>query len=142
MASEAGGQRVEWVGAAKGKTSERCWVYWRRPEEWAGLIEAWVEGTGQKGTVLTLYELAEGDATRSQGILKRLLNRKLELITFRLSWYGLGASAKVIASLCQEREGCNVWTGRSIRHQILLKEYQLMTIASLAWTEMMESICQ
>jgi ESCRT-II complex subunit VPS25 len=69
MASEAGGQRIEWVGAAKGKTSERCWVYWRRPEEWAGLIEAWVEGTGQKGTVLTLYELAEGDATRSQGMM-------------------------------------------------------------------------
>jgi ESCRT-II complex subunit VPS25 len=42
MASKEGGERVEWIGAAKGKTSEKCWVYWRRPEEWAALVESWV----------------------------------------------------------------------------------------------------
>lgn len=45
------------------------WIYWRTPEEWAALIEAWVDGTGQKGTVLTLYELVEGEATESTGEL-------------------------------------------------------------------------
>jgi len=41
----------------------RFWIFWRRPEEWASVIEAWVESTGQKGTVLTLYELTESEAT-------------------------------------------------------------------------------
>lgn len=63
--------RAEYVG---GKGDEGgavggdvVWVYWRTPEEWAGMIEAWVDGTAQKGTVLTLYELREGEATRGTG---------------------------------------------------------------------------
>lgn len=70
MCSKEGGERAEWIGARAGKTrsSEKCWVYWRRPEEWAGVLEAWVEGTGQKGSVLTFYELIEGDVTEKQGI--------------------------------------------------------------------------
>lgn len=43
------------------------WVYWKTPEEWAGLVEAWVDDTAQKGTVLTLYELTEGEGTRGTG---------------------------------------------------------------------------
>lgn len=42
MASKEGGERIEWIGAAKGKTSEKFWVYWKRPEEWASAVEAWV----------------------------------------------------------------------------------------------------
>jgi ESCRT-II complex subunit VPS25 len=30
-------------------------------------VEGWVESTGQKGSVLTLYELIEGDGTRGTG---------------------------------------------------------------------------
>lgn len=56
--------RAEYVGQTPGDV---VWVYWRSPEEWAGLIEEWVDATGQKGTVLTLYELTEGDATRGAG---------------------------------------------------------------------------
>lgn len=41
-----------------------AYVYWRTPEEWAGIIESWVEGTAQKGSVLTVYELVEGENTR------------------------------------------------------------------------------
>lgn len=43
------------------------WIYWRTPEEWAALVEGWVEETAQKGSVLTLYELTEGDGTRGTG---------------------------------------------------------------------------
>ncbi|KAI1369902.1 ESCRT-II complex subunit-domain-containing protein [Xylaria arbuscula] len=43
------------------------WVYWRTPEEWASLIESWVEETAQKGTVLTLYELSQGEDTTGTG---------------------------------------------------------------------------
>ncbi|PKX92559.1 ESCRT-II subunit protein VPS25 [Aspergillus novofumigatus IBT 16806] len=37
-----------------------------RPEEWAGIVADWVEATGQKNVVLTVYELLEGEATMSQ----------------------------------------------------------------------------
>lgn len=65
-----GGDRDEARGAAAPAGAggrDLVWVYWRTPEEWAGLIEAWVDETAQKGTVLTLYELTEGEATRGTG---------------------------------------------------------------------------
>ncbi|KAI9367934.1 ESCRT-II complex subunit-domain-containing protein [Aspergillus egyptiacus] len=57
-----GGRRAEWVDG--GKTM--VWIWWRRPEEWAAIISEWVENTGQKNVVLTVYELIEGEATISQ----------------------------------------------------------------------------
>jgi hypothetical protein len=34
-----GGRRAEWIdGANKGA----AWIWWRRPEEWAGVIAEWV----------------------------------------------------------------------------------------------------
>ncbi|CEN59684.1 Putative DUF852 domain protein [Aspergillus calidoustus] len=58
-----GGRRAEWIdGGNKGA----AWIWWRRPEEWAGAIAEWVENTGQKNVVLTVYELIEGEATVSQ----------------------------------------------------------------------------
>lgn len=48
-------------------TGDVVWIFWRTPEEWASLIEAWVDETGQKGSVLTLYELTSGEGTRGTG---------------------------------------------------------------------------
>ncbi|KAI1616667.1 WNK lysine deficient protein kinase [Exophiala viscosa] len=62
MASKEGDERAEWLGSEKSE----AWIWWRKPEEWATLIATWVEDTGQKGTVLTLYELVEGEATEKQ----------------------------------------------------------------------------
>lgn len=64
MASKEGDNRAEWIGPPSEKSS--AWIWWRKPEEWAGVLEAWVDDTGQKGTVLTLYELVEGEATERQ----------------------------------------------------------------------------
>ncbi|KAL5611718.1 hypothetical protein BROUX41_000707 [Berkeleyomyces rouxiae] len=50
-------------GGSGSSGGDVVWIYWRTPEEWAGLLERWIEETGQKGTVLTLYELAEGEKT-------------------------------------------------------------------------------
>ena len=77
--------RAEWIG--KGEEKSVCWIWWRNAEEWAGVIATWVsclfcilqidimlivvmqvEETGQKNTVLTLYELTESDATTGQGM--------------------------------------------------------------------------
>lgn len=55
------------AGGAAGAGGDVVWVYWRTPEEWAALVEGWVDETAQKGTVLTLYELTEGEGTRGTG---------------------------------------------------------------------------
>ncbi|OAL61821.1 ESCRT-II complex component [Trichophyton rubrum] len=56
MAGTAGGKRAEWIGSEK----TIAWIWWKRPEEWAIVLASW------KNTVLTLYELMEGEATVSQ----------------------------------------------------------------------------
>lgn len=75
MATAEGGNRAEFVptSSSKRKTAAgedsdaaKVWIYWRRPEEWAAALEEWVDRTGQKGTVLTLYEIVEGDASRKE----------------------------------------------------------------------------
>lgn len=38
MASEEGGRRAEWIGG----DWVSCWVFWRRPEEWAEVVARWV----------------------------------------------------------------------------------------------------
>ena len=58
--------RAEWVDGKAGK-GDVCWIWWRRGEEWAEMLEQWVDETGQKGSVLTLYELSEGEGTRGTG---------------------------------------------------------------------------
>ncbi|KAF5657802.1 VPS25-like protein [Fusarium heterosporum] len=57
--------RVEYVGG--GTSGDVVFLYWRKPEEWAELIENYVEETAQKGSVLTVYELVEGDGTKGNG---------------------------------------------------------------------------
>ncbi|KAF2761817.1 ESCRT-II complex, vps25 subunit [Pseudovirgaria hyperparasitica] len=94
MAGEEGGMKAEWrdkVGGSgkKGEdaaTGDVFWVYWRRPEEWAGVIEGWVEGSGQKGVVLTVYELLNGDATAKEewrGMDEELMVKSLQILVKR-----------------------------------------------------------
>lgn len=74
MTTPEGDSRAEWFPTSNKKpprTDEdseagKCWIYWKRPEEWASALEEWVDRTGQKGTVLTLYEITESDATRRE----------------------------------------------------------------------------
>uniref|UniRef100_A0A8C7TQQ5 Vacuolar protein-sorting-associated protein 25 n=1 Tax=Oncorhynchus mykiss TaxID=8022 RepID=A0A8C7TQQ5_ONCMY len=54
---------LEWLD----KNKTRCLVMWRRPEEWGKLIYQWVSKNGMVNTVFTLYELANGDDTESEG---------------------------------------------------------------------------
>ncbi|GAB7348539.1 hypothetical protein MBLNU459_g6933t1 [Dothideomycetes sp. NU459] len=96
MCSGEGDRRAEWVGGAaanKGRGKElaaeqksAAWIWWRRPDEWAEMIHAWVDGTGQKGSVLTVYELRESDAVQGQdwiGMDEDLLRRCLDVLVKR-----------------------------------------------------------
>lgn len=87
-----GGRRAEWIDGG-GKTV--AWVWWRRPEEWAGILADWVEATGQKNTVLTVYELIEGEGTASQGecALSPLIQTVVDFP--RMAWNGTGSHVQV-----------------------------------------------
>lgn len=37
------------------------WLYWKRPEEWATTIYDWITSTGQTNSILTFFELTQGD---------------------------------------------------------------------------------
>lgn len=69
MCGSAGGRRAEWIGRDGDKAS--AWIYWRRPEEWGELVAKWVDDMGLKGTVLTVFELVEGEGSAGQGMLMR-----------------------------------------------------------------------
>lgn len=43
-----GGRRAEWVD---GPSKTTAWIWWKRPEEWAGIIADWVGGF----TILSIY---------------------------------------------------------------------------------------
>ncbi|KEQ79745.1 ESCRT-II complex component [Aureobasidium pullulans EXF-150] len=60
-----------------------AWIWWRTPSEWADKIASWVEETGQKGVVLTIYELRESDAVQGQewvGMDEDMLRKVLDVL--------------------------------------------------------------
>ncbi|KAI9851663.1 MAG: hypothetical protein M1838_003132 [Thelocarpon superellum] len=80
--------RAEWADAGKGGKGEGnvCWIWWRRAEEWAELLEHWVDETGQKNTVLTFYELTDGEMSRGtefHGMDREVLQKSLNVLTKR-----------------------------------------------------------
>jgi ESCRT-II complex subunit VPS25 len=58
--------RAEYVASGSGSSGggDVVYIHWRKPESWARLIETYVEDSGQKGSVLTIYELTQGEGTR------------------------------------------------------------------------------
>jgi len=71
---------VEWQDL---KSKKNCIIMWRTPEEWGKLIYDWAKGFGMVNTVCTLYELTNGDDTKSQdfhGIENWLLLRALKTL--------------------------------------------------------------
>ncbi|KAK4199739.1 ESCRT-II complex subunit-domain-containing protein [Triangularia verruculosa] len=78
--------RAEWVsgsGSGEQQQGDLVWVYWRTPEEWAGLVEKWVEETGNKGQVMTVYELVEGEGSRGSefwGLDQELMVKAVQVL--------------------------------------------------------------
>ncbi|KAI5800124.1 ESCRT-II complex subunit-domain-containing protein [Geopyxis carbonaria] len=73
---------IEWVDSAKSSAI----VYWRKPEDWANIIYNWIETTGQKNSVLTLYEISNGELTISQefhGVHPIILRKTLAALVKR-----------------------------------------------------------
>ncbi|KAK0385148.1 hypothetical protein NLU13_7626 [Sarocladium strictum] len=76
--------RVEFVSG--GVNGDIVFVYWKKLEEWAAAVEQWVDDTGQKGAVVTIYELTQGDATAGtelHGIDTDVLLKALNILVKR-----------------------------------------------------------
>ncbi|RUS19644.1 vacuolar protein sorting 25 [Endogone sp. FLAS-F59071] len=57
---------AEWdTAGATGKQPQKtqCFIHWRKPEEWANYISSWASDNGMNNSILTLYELANGDSS-------------------------------------------------------------------------------
>ncbi|KAK3069233.1 hypothetical protein LTR53_012590 [Teratosphaeriaceae sp. CCFEE 6253] len=82
MAKPENGSRVEWILAStRGEQASSCYVLWKSVGEWADAVYGWVDETGQKGAVLTVYELREGEGVggrewegMDEGLLRKVLN--------------------------------------------------------------------
>lgn len=68
---------VEWLD----KQKQRCYVFWRTPEEWSKMIYKWAEDNALINTVCTLFEITSGDDAADQeffgldhGVLKKALS--------------------------------------------------------------------
>ena len=99
MASAEGGHRAEWIsekgssrlrgggGADDGERERnRFFVFWKRPEEWADEIWAWVEGRGLRGSVVTVWEMREGEGGRGEvfwGVDEEVFGRALGVLVRR-----------------------------------------------------------
>lgn len=58
-------------------------IWWKKAEEWGNDIARWIDETGQKGTVLTLWEISNGDGTMGQefhGLEGMIVRRALETL--------------------------------------------------------------
>ena len=65
MAGEEGGRRAEWIGG----DSVSCWVFCRRPEEWAEVLAGWVSGDSSEGVAILILEGRSGDDFKGKDVL-------------------------------------------------------------------------
>ncbi|KAL7419202.1 hypothetical protein Q5752_006039 [Cryptotrichosporon argae] len=61
-------------------------LYWRKPDEWGQLIYDWVDQNGLTGTIMTFYEIADGELsekTEFRGISPPMLRRSVDTLVRR-----------------------------------------------------------
>ncbi|CAK9785673.1 ESCRT-II complex, vps25 subunit [Cutaneotrichosporon oleaginosum] len=71
------------TAAPESKGASTYLLYWRKPEEWGQVIHDWASDSGQTGTIMTFYEITDGDASYTAefaGLPAQLLRRSLETL--------------------------------------------------------------
>ena len=53
--------------SASNTTNAKVFVYWKTPVQWADAIYDWVMATGQNKSIMTLFELNQGESVQAQG---------------------------------------------------------------------------
>jgi len=90
---------------SKGDVKEEIVVWWHSAEEWASVLLKWVEETGQRNTILTFYELLEGDATMDcewRGMGEEVLGRVVRVLVRR-------GRAGLLGEGVGEGRGLKIW---------------------------------
>ncbi|KAL1917309.1 uncharacterized protein VTP21DRAFT_4965 [Calcarisporiella thermophila] len=75
-------EEAEWVDNGKAQAL----IYWRKPADWATLIYQWVCDNGLNNSILTAYEIAQGENTEKaefHGIDPLVLRRALAVLEQR-----------------------------------------------------------
>ncbi|CAO3659695.1 unnamed protein product [Umbelopsis vinacea] len=55
---------AEWITDSKSNAKSartQALIYWRKPDEWASLLWNWVNEQGQNNSIMTVYEIANGE---------------------------------------------------------------------------------
>ncbi|RIA91711.1 ESCRT-II complex subunit-domain-containing protein [Glomus cerebriforme] len=58
-------------------------IYWRKPEEWANLINNWILETGMSNSIVTVYEIAHGESSEGfefHGLDQTILMKALDIL--------------------------------------------------------------
>jgi len=83
-------------GEWQNKEKTQITIYWKRPEDWGSLIYKWVSDSGKLNSVLTVYEIQQGDDSEGQ------------------EFHNLETRVLLKALKYLEKEGkCQVFTGTS-----------------------------
>ncbi|ORY20836.1 ESCRT-II complex subunit-domain-containing protein [Naematelia encephala] len=76
-------------------------LYWRRPEEWGNLIYDWISDNGMTNTILTFYEITDGDlshTTEFREMPPNILRRALDTLIKK-------GKAQILSGLGEAGEG-------------------------------------
>ncbi|CAG8572215.1 13868_t:CDS:2, partial [Acaulospora colombiana] len=76
-------EQAEWSPPS---TKAAALIYWRKPEEWASLIDKWVLDSGLNNSILTIYEIAHGEETEGlefHGLDQTILLKALDILVKR-----------------------------------------------------------
>lgn len=57
---------AEWVGPYSGKDRDTCIIYFKSPEQWAQIIYDYVKEQSLHNTIVTFYEMLEGESTQDK----------------------------------------------------------------------------
>jgi ESCRT-II complex subunit VPS25 len=69
MVQEGNAEYIAQDGQVVKKPSSSALIYWRRPEDWADMLSQSLEAGGQRGAILTAYEIQEGDSAAGKGMV-------------------------------------------------------------------------
>eukprot|EP00027_Filamoeba_sp_ATCC50430_P006887 CAMPEP_0168562398 /NCGR_PEP_ID=MMETSP0413-20121227/12100_1 /TAXON_ID=136452 /ORGANISM="Filamoeba nolandi, Strain NC-AS-23-1" /LENGTH=178 /DNA_ID=CAMNT_0008593819 /DNA_START=13 /DNA_END=546 /DNA_ORIENTATION=+ len=70
-------------GEWQDKDKNRITIYWRSPQEWGNLIYNWVADMGKLNTVLTVFEIQQGEDSEGQefhGLETKVLLKALKAL--------------------------------------------------------------
>ncbi|KAK1921761.1 ESCRT-II complex subunit-domain-containing protein [Papiliotrema laurentii] len=65
------------------KQADTYLIYWKKPDEWGNVIYDWVIDNGMNGTIMTFWEITEGElaeSTEFHGLPASLLRRAIDTL--------------------------------------------------------------